>query len=142
MHARTSKTTAALVLVSISALLTTGCAMFDSLATKIPPESATAGTMRVMKQRILRYAATHDRLPSSTKDLPEIPGKVDSVKDAWGRDIEMTFTDRQATLTSLGRDGKPGGTGENADVSFGFPLKDKNGKWADEDVECIQIVRL
>ena len=63
-----------------------------------------------MKQRILRYANLHNSLPNSINDLPEIPDKISRVQDAWGRDILMSFSDGKATLTSLGRDGKPGGT--------------------------------
>jgi hypothetical protein len=95
-----------------------------------------------MKQQILRYAKLHNSLPTSVYDLPEIPNKSDRVQDAWGRDIVMKFADDRATLTSLGRDGKPDGTGEDAEMSGVFPLKDENGKWADEYVDWIQEPRL
>jgi hypothetical protein len=64
------------------------------------------------------------------------------VQDAWGRDILMSFADGKATLTSLGRDGKSGGTGEDADISAVFPLKDASGAWADEDVTWIREPQL
>ena len=83
-----------------------------------------------------------DALPESPHDLPEIPGKVNEVRDAWGRDIRMTFADDKATLTSLGRDGQPGGTGDDADMSGVFPLKDTRGTWAGEDVDWIEEPRL
>jgi hypothetical protein len=88
----------------------------------------------------LRAAA---RLPAaSIHDLPEIPGKISRVQDAWGRDIVMSFADGKATLTSLGRDGLPGGTGEDADMSGVFPLRDATGAWAAEDVDWIQEPQL
>jgi hypothetical protein len=95
-----------------------------------------------MKQRILRYARLHNSLPKSPNDLPEIPGKISRVKDAWGRDILMAFAEGNGTLTSLGRDGTSGGTGEDADMLGVFPLKDENGAWAEEDVNWIQEPRL
>jgi hypothetical protein len=129
------------VLLAVAAMAA-GCAVFDSFVTRVPPRSSTHGTLCVMKQRILRYARTHDALPESPHDLPEIPGKVNEVRDAWGRDIRMSLADGKATLTSLGRDGQPGGAGDDADMSGVFPLKDARGAWADEDVDWSQEPRL
>jgi hypothetical protein len=126
----------AVLWIAIS-MLVSGCTIFDTFVTKIPPRSSTYSTIWVMKQRILRYAKQHNSLPKSPSDLPEIPGKISRVHDAWGREILMSFADGKATLTSLGRDGKPGGTGEDADMSGVFPLKDENGKWADEGVDWV-----
>jgi Type II secretion system (T2SS), protein G len=131
-----------IALGTVMATLVTGCAIFDSCVTKIPPRSSTHGTIWVMKQRILRYAKLHNALPKSPKDLPEIPEKINRVQDAWGREIRMSFADGKATLTSLGRDGNAGGTGEDADMVGIFPLKDANGAWAAEDVDWIQEPRL
>ena len=119
--------------------------MSDSFVTKVPPRSSTHGTIWVMKQRVLRYAKLHNSLPKSLNDLPETPGKINGVQDAWGRDILMSFTDGKGTLTSLGRDGRSGGTGDDADMTGVFPLKNEKGEWADEDVEWIrepQVVAL
>jgi hypothetical protein len=129
-------------LLTATAAVVAGCTMFDSFASKVPPRSSTHGTIWVMKQRILRYARLHNCLPKSLGDLPEIPGKIDRVQDAWGRDIIMSFADGKGTLTSLGRDGKPGGTGDDADMTGVFPLKNEKGEWADDDVEWIQEPQL
>jgi hypothetical protein len=128
--------------ILIVAIILPGCSsinnwIFDSLVDKIPPQCSAYTTIVVMKQRILRYARLHDSLPKSPRDLPEMPGKGSENQDAWGREILMSFADGKATLTSLGRDGKPGGTGEDADMSGVFPLKDKNGEWAGEDVDWV-----
>ncbi len=137
MRARTPR-----FLLTATVAVVAGCTMFDTLATKVPPRSSTHGTIWVMKQRILRYARLHNCLPKSLGDLPEIPGKIDWVQDAWGRDIIMSFADGKGTLTSLGRDGKPGGTGDDADMTGVFPLKNEKGEWADEDVEWIREPQL
>lgn len=128
------KSRMAIAVLTASAAMLMGYVISESLVTRIPPRSATHGTIWVMKHRILRYAKLHDSLPTSINDLPEIPEKLNRVQDAWGRDILMSFADAKATLTSLGRDGKPGGIGEDADVTGVFPLKDENGAWAKEDV--------
>jgi hypothetical protein len=38
----------------------------------------------------------------------------------------------EVTLTSYGRDGRPGGTGEDADIVGVFRAKTADGRWADE----------
>jgi hypothetical protein len=38
----------------------------------------------------------------------------------------------------LGREGKDGGTGDDADMIGVISLTDENGKWADEYVDWIQ----
>jgi len=128
--------------LTMIALLVIGCAISDSFVDKVPPRSSTYGTIWVMKQRILRYAKLHNSLPNSPNDLPEIPGKINRVQDAWGHEVLMSFADGYGTLTSLGRDGKPGGTGEDADMTGVFPLKDENGAWADENVSWTQEPKL
>jgi hypothetical protein len=123
---------------TLGTLFLMGCAISDNFVTQVPPRSSTYGTIWVMKQRILRYAKAHNALPESVDNLPKIPDKIDGVQDAWGRKIIMEFSDGKATLTSLGRDGKPGGKGDNADMSGVFLLRYKNGDWADESTEWIQ----
>ena len=126
----------------VIATLVTGCAISDCFVTKVPPRSSTHGAIWVMKQRVLRYSRLHDSLPKSLNDLPEIPGKSSRNQDAWGREILMSFADGKATLTSLGRDGKPGGSGEDADMTGVFLLKKEDGTWAEEDIGWIQEPRL
>src|SRR5262245_33590716 len=82
----------------------------------IPPRSVTCTNMHMMKRRILRYAAAHGSLPTSLEQLPRIEGYVNEVTDGWGRRILWRVDGDEVTLTSYGRDGVPGGTGEDADM--------------------------
>src|SRR4051794_39780777 len=82
----------------------------------VPPRSLTFGHMHMMKRRFLRYAAGNDSLPKGLKELPHIQGYANEVTDGWGQPILWKIDGDEVTLTSFGRDGKPGGTGEDADI--------------------------
>jgi hypothetical protein len=86
----------------------------------------------MMKRRALRYAAAHDALPSSLIDLPPIEGYSNDVTDGWRRPILWRVEGDEATLTSYGRDGVAGGTGEDADMIGIFQAKSADGRWAAE----------
>jgi hypothetical protein len=102
----------------------------------MPPKSRTAGAMTLCKRRILRYARAQGRLPLSLDVTSPIDGHDTSVKDAWGVVIEYEVgTDGTVTLRSLGKDRRPGGTGDNQDLVGTFPSRQANGSWSDELVE-------
>ena len=92
--------------------------------------------MHMCKRRIQRFAIEHNHLPSSLRETAEIPGYDNSIKDAWGFPIIYSVdTNGVVTLTSLGKDNKPGGNGDNADMVGVFPSRQPNGRWSDEFVE-------
>jgi len=105
----------------------------------VPPRSLTDMTMDACKRRIQRYAVEHNALPSSLSETREITNRYDSTKDAWGHEIVYTVDSNGiVTLTSLGKDNKPGGTGKNADMVGIYPSRQPDGKWSDELVEWIR----
>lgn len=92
---------------------------------KIPANVMTRNRISMTEYRIHEYAATHHRLPSSLSDLPPLEKNRDSsVADGWGRPIQYTAKDMTVTLLSLGKDGQPGGTGEDADIQVTFTVRD------------------
>ena len=103
---------------------------------RIPPRSVTSAVMHTLKRRILRYARVHDRLPAELKDVPWMPFNLGGIRlvDGWGNPIVYLVDPKSCTVTliSYGRDGKPGGQGENHDTEAVFSAKDKNGRWQDE----------
>jgi hypothetical protein len=106
--------------------------LFVMSVNTVPPQAETYGNMHMMKRRILRYATTHDSLPTSLDQLPEFEGKINSVTDGWGRPIEWRVEGEQVVLTSFGRDGRPGGSGKDADMIGVFRVKTADGRWAEE----------
>ena len=105
----------------------------------IPPHSLTHLSMHMCKRRIQRYAASNNALPSSLSQTKEIAGHDNSIKDAWGREIIYTAdANGLVTLASLGKDNKPGGTGDNTDMIGIYPSRQENGRWSNEFVDWTQ----
>ena len=99
----------------------------------IPPDSLTYNSMHMIKRRILRYAHTHHELPKTLDELPVIPGYSDRLTDGWEeRILYRTNDDSSITLTSYGKDGRPGGEGLDADMVGIFMLKTPDGRWQEE----------
>lgn len=108
----------------------------------IPPKSATVMTLVELKERILVHAAFHRQLPTDLKQLP--CDKVESllgkgIKDGWGYPIHYSIDkDGIVTLSSLGKDGRPGGTGDATDLVGTFSAKEGDGSWSEVPTEWLQ----
>lgn len=94
--------------------------------------------MHVMKRRVIRFAKAHGHLPATVDELPEIQGYGNSVRDGWWRKITMSVDGNRVTFTSLGRDNKPGGAGEDADMIAVFDARREDGSWQDELAEWVR----
>jgi hypothetical protein len=76
------------------------------------------------KREIQRYAIKHNALPSC------------GIKDSWGHLIRYGVdSNGMVTLSSYGKDNKPGGTGDDADMVGVYPSRQPNGHWSDECVK-------
>ena len=98
----------------------------------IPPRALTATRMQVLKRRVLQYARAHGELPRSLVDLPAVEGYDGSIRDGWSRTILFEVSSNLVTFRSLGRDGIPGGSGDDMDMVRSFPARDAQGQWCDE----------
>ena len=83
-----------------------------------PPEAARAELARVAGA-LDRYRADNGRYPTTAEGLralqgPYLPAGVPD--DPWGRPYRYRSSPAGYQLLTLGRDGAPGGAGENADV--------------------------
>lgn len=67
-----------------------------------------------IRQALGDYRQKHGRYPDSLAQVPELK-EMRSV-DAWGHPYQYTKTENGYSLISLGRDGKPGGVGLDADI--------------------------
>jgi len=67
-------------------------------------------------------------VPKSLDVLPRREGYANRTKDGWGRELDYSISGGGIlTLKSLGRDGKIGGTGEDADISKSYRTVDEEG---------------
>lgn len=89
----------------------------------IPPTALTRTRTKVIGMRIREYWRINHRLPESLADLPKVEENRDgSTDDGWGRAIRYEKKGAAVTLTSLGKDGRPGGEGEDADIREAFTV--------------------
>lgn len=106
-------------------LLVIGCL---SGCCKITPKEMTHTAMIETFVRIDIYAETNHSIPGSLEVLPRRKGYGNQTTDGWGRPLHYRVTqDGIITLTSLGADGKPGGEGENADISLSYRSRRPDG---------------
>ena len=119
----------ALVVLTIAGLVL----FFYYAVPTVPPRSMTATRMWVVKRPIVQYAREHGALPHDLALVPEMPGYGNSLRDGWGNAILYAVgDDGLVTLTSLGSDGRAGGTGDAADLVGRFSPRSASGAWADD----------
>lgn len=103
-----------------------------------PPRAQTTAAMQVAKQRILRYAHQHGRLPATLEETEAIPGKVTGLVDGWGEPLGYEIGPAgRITLRSYGEDQEPGGVAADADLVGVFAARQPNGEWSSELGEWI-----
>jgi hypothetical protein len=105
--------------------------MTPFLVTVMPKRSqgfaVTELQMDAMKNAILEYARTQKHEPTRLEDLAEANGGKTHWDDLWGRPLLYRVDGNVVTITSLGRDGKSGGTGEDSDIIGQFELITPSG---------------
>jgi len=95
----------------------------------ISPSEMTYSAIGETIYRIHLYAKINGTLPSSLAVLPVRDNYANRTLDGWNRPIIYKVTpDGVLSLTSLGSDGLPGGTGEEKDIVVRYRGKDKNGR--------------
>ena len=88
------------------------------LADVVPPHAMTVTAIDETSVRIGLYFDWHGRLPTDLNMLPIRQGYANRSTDGWKRALNYTVNgDAKFTLSSLGRDGRIGGTGDDADIS-------------------------
>ena len=92
-------------------LLCAGCRLLNA----IPPSEVTASAMTEVRFRINMYLEKEHKLPASLSELPQRSGFDNRTTDGWGHLLVYAVNGDVVTLTSHGRDDKPGGSGENSD---------------------------
>jgi hypothetical protein len=110
------------LLICIAAFLLVGASCQSwQFVDIIPPPNLTETRLIVTYGRIETYWNEHGRVPTKPDELPDVKGRDCSMKDGWGRELHWVSDGAsRVTVRSFGRDGKPGGTGEDADLEIVF----------------------
>jgi hypothetical protein len=94
----------------------------------VTPEEMTRTSIIETFVRIDLYAKQNRCPPPSLDVLPRREGYVNRTIDGWNRPLQYHIgTDGLITLVSFGRDGKIGGSGEDADISQSYYSRRKDG---------------
>jgi hypothetical protein len=102
----------------------------------IPPEAMTLTDVDGTMVRIHMYMLEHREYPPDLPVLPEREGYDDRIIDAWGRRLLYSVDDDGIiSVSSLGRDGKPGGEGLDADIVRRNRTRNEDGSLNIDD-EC------
>lgn len=103
---------------------------------QVPKPARTETRMYAAKYRILTYSRANHRLPATLADLPNSQFADNETEDGWGRQlIYHSDPNGNVTLSSLGKDGLPGGTREDKDIKGVFACVSSNGSWNDTKTE-------
>jgi hypothetical protein len=95
---------------------------------RITPVEATRTAMGETFARIALYAETNKSIPRSLEVLPQRARYANKTTDGWGRLLQYDLSEEGIiTLRSYGADGKPGGLGEDADISVSYHSKRPDG---------------
>ncbi len=80
----------------------------------------TRTTLQLITQELEKYQIEHEEFPNALTDVPNLPvsgSDPDGIDlDEWEHPIQYELTDSSFELFSLGRDGRPGGIGLDADI--------------------------
>ena len=96
----------------LALVMLAGCCSLDVIS----DEEMTLTAMVETEVRMGMYLKQHGKLPETFKELPVREGYVNRTDDGWGRPLIKNVDGDGFSLTSLGRDGVEGGTGEDADI--------------------------
>jgi hypothetical protein len=124
---------ATVVVVAVFGLMTL-------LVDVIPPKEETVSAMIETFVRISIYAEQNNSIPSSLAVLPKREGYANQTTDAWKRPLRYEITaDGIIRLTSLGKDGQPGGEGDNTDITRAYYSRRPDGSlWATSDMWVVK----
>lgn len=115
------------IVVRLTVLITT--ILFLQGCHFITPVEMTNTAIGETFYRIHLYMRSLGNVPQSLEVLPIRENYANRTTDGWGRELLHTVSrEGIITLQSLGRDGEPGGEGEDADISRSYRTIDETGK--------------
>ena len=107
------------------------CLIAIPFTTFVPPSHQTITAMVDIQKVVFVYIARYGNAPLTLEALKRIDMSM-NIADVWGREILYHIDGNSIILTSYGQDGKPGGVGQDEDVSCIFKIKNPQGGWLKE----------
>ncbi len=104
------------LMVNSGLLLLASLILVDCDFDTMTPEEATDASVTVVRNAINDFVADNGRAPSNMVEIARYQPVDKAWNDVWGRTLlYQGSTSGIASLTSLGKDGRPGGLGQDAD---------------------------
>ena len=111
-----------ILFLSLAGVFLVGCGH------EISKRELTVSAMTETLVRIDLFFKDQRRVPESLAALPKRAGYTNSTTNGWGHDLQYSVdADGVLELRSLGADGTPGGSGDDADLSWKFHTMDEAG---------------
>ena len=108
----------------VSAVVIASC----SLVTTVTPHDMSLTAIGETHVRMHLYLREHRECPPSLAELPKRDGYMNRTTDGWNRPLLYSVDDSGIiTLSSLGRDGVSGGTGDDRDITRRFRTRNADG---------------
>ena len=113
----------ALVFVTAVVLAGFGACWLLYRSIEAPPQQLEPYRLHNLLNAAKMYRKDTGRFPSTTEGLGRLaPKYISSVSDdGWGRPYQYESDGGSVRIWTWGRDGLPGGTGADADISVQFP---------------------
>lgn len=110
-----------LVALTFMLLIVSSYSMIDVIS----PEDMTRTAIGETFARIEIYARKNNKLPARLTSLPERPGYMNKITDAWDAPLIYIHDDKTGivTLMSYGADGVKGGNYKNTDIFASYKWK-------------------
>jgi len=112
-------------------LLTLAPIVMAGACSSVPVISPIESTQSAIVETTVRthtYMLAHRTYPTDLKSLPLREGFANQITDGWGRDLIYSVDDQGViSLTSLGRDGRTGGSNEDADITRRYRTRNEDG---------------
>ena len=119
-----TKKAATVAPLAISTLTLVAC----SLVTTISPRDMTLTAIGETHVRMHLYLLEHRQCPETLSQLPQRDGYMNRTTDGWDRPLIYSVDDGGIiTLSSLGRDGVAGGTGDDQDTTRRYRTRNDDG---------------
>jgi hypothetical protein len=118
-------------------ILLAGC---QSTATVISPPESTQTAITETYARLNLFLTANQALPPDLAMLPQRAGFANQIVDGWGRQLHYSSDDDgTVSLASLGRDGAPGGVGDDADIVRRFRTRNGDGTFGLSEIQSPAI---
>jgi len=87
--------------------------LLDSIT--LSKQDLTHTSISLIRTAVKNYVSESGRIPQKLEEIEEFLLK-DGTNDAWGRRINFKVEQNIISIESLGRDGVPGGLGDDRDI--------------------------